>query len=122
MIRRLLTLAACAALAAPVVAAHAAPATTGKLEGKVSGNNAFKIDVERNDKDVKTLKPGRYVMVVKDPATIHNFHLSGPGVNKKTSVAGTGTVRWTLTLRKGRYVYQCDPHAAAGMKGSFVVK
>ena len=105
MIRRLLVLAALA-VTAVLVAVQAASATTGKLEGKVSGNSAFKIEVERNGQDVKTLKAGRYVIVVKDPATIHNFRLKGPGLNKATSVSGTGTVRWTITLKKGRYVYQ----------------
>jgi plastocyanin len=121
MIRRLLVLAALAATTALAVVSSAA-ATLPKLEGKVSGNSAFKIDVERNGQDVKTLKPGRYLIVVKDPATIHNFRLKGPGLNKATSVSGTGTFRWTITLKKGRYTYQCDPHAASGMKGSFVVK
>ena len=122
MIRRLLVLAALAATGV-LVAVQAASATTGKLEGKVSGNSAFKIDVERNGRDVKTLKPGRYVIVVKDPATIHNFRLKGPGLNKEiTTVGFVGTKTVTVTLKKGRYVYQCDPHAASGMRGSFVVK
>jgi plastocyanin len=121
MIRRLVMLAAVAAVAVPV-AAQATPTTTGKLEGKVSGDNAFKIDVERNGQDVKTLKAGRYVIVVKDPATIHNFRLKGPGLNRATSVSRTGTFRWTITLKKGRYTYQCDPHAATGMRGTFLVK
>jgi plastocyanin len=44
----------------------------------------------------------------------------GPGVNKATSVAGKGTYRWTITLRRGTYRYVCDPHASF-MKGSFTV-
>ena len=28
---------------------------------------------------------------------------------------------WTITLRKGMYTYQCDPHAQRGMKGTFKV-
>jgi plastocyanin len=27
----------------------------------------------------------------------------------------------TVTLKKGKYTYQCDPHAAGGMKGTFTV-
>ena len=31
--------------------------------------------------------------------------LDGPGVNKQTSVKGTGRSTWTLTLKKGKYTY-----------------
>jgi plastocyanin len=63
-------------------------------------------------------QPGRYTIVVKDKSNIHNFHLTGPGVNKKTSVAGVGTTTWHLTLKTGTYKYICDPHASI-MKGMF---
>jgi plastocyanin len=69
----------------------------------------------------KTVKPGTYKIVVADKSSIHNFHLIGPGVNKATSVAGTGTATWTVTLKKGTYTYVCDPHATS-MKGTFTVK
>jgi plastocyanin len=42
-------------------------------------------------------------------------------LNKKTSVSFKGETTWTITLKKGKYTYQCDPHAAAGMKGTFRV-
>jgi plastocyanin len=96
-----------------------AAATTGKLEGVVGPG--YKIEVERNDKDVKTLKAGTYKIKVEDKATIHNFHLMGPGVNKKTGVAFKGDQTWTIKLKPGRYTYQCDPHASLGMKGHFTV-
>ena len=35
----------------------------------------------------KTVKSGTYKIVIRDRSSIHNFHLTGPGVNKKTSVA-----------------------------------
>ena len=63
-------------------------------------------------------QPGRYTITVFDKSNIHNFHLMGPGVNKKTSVAGTGTTTWHLTLKTGTYKYVCDPHASI-MKGKF---
>ena len=68
----------------------------------------------------KTVKAGKHKIVISDKSSMHNFHLTGPGVNKKTSVGGTGTTTWTVTLRKGTYKYVCDPHASA-MKGSFKV-
>jgi plastocyanin len=58
---------------------------------------------------------------VRDKSSVHNFHLFGPGVSKATSVSGTGTKTWTIKLGKGKYTYQCDIHAAVGMKGSFRV-
>jgi plastocyanin len=69
----------------------------------------------------KPTKPGRTTFVISDKSSIHNFHLVGPGVNKKTSVSGTGTTTWTVTLAKGTYRYYCDPHKAI-MKGSFTIK
>jgi plastocyanin len=69
---------------------------------------------------VTTLKAGSYTFVIADKASIHDFHLTGPGVNKTTSVAGKGTSTWKLTLKKGTYTYVCDPHSSF-MKGSFTV-
>src|SRR5215218_6962604 len=68
---------------------------------------------------VKTLKAGMYKITVNDKSNIHDFHLTGPGVNKvitTTPFKGTKTV--TVTLRRGTYTYVCDPHAST-MKGSF---
>jgi plastocyanin len=116
---KLVSVAAAAAVAASTLYLGTAGATTGKLEG-VTGPG-FKIEVERNDKDVKTLKAGTYKIKVEDKSTIHNFHLIGPDLNKKTTVSYKGEQTWTIKLKPGRYTYQCDPHAAAGMKGSFKV-
>src|SRR3954470_21606811 len=56
----------------------------------------------------KTVKAGTYVITIHDRATIHDFHLTGPGVAKKTSIAGTGTTKWTVKLKKGTYHFVCD--------------
>ena len=42
-------------------------------------------------------------------------------MNKKTGIAFKGDKTWTITLKKGTYTYQCDPHASQGMKGTFKV-
>lgn len=109
------------ALAAIVaaIAAPAAGASTGKLVGIVGPG--FTISLKQGGKIVKSLKAGTYTITVQDKSNIHNFHLTGPGVNKKTSVAGRGTTTWKVTLKKGTYKYICDPHAAF-MKGSFSVR
>ena len=105
---------------AVLVAALAAPTALagGTLNGTVGPG--FTISLTQGGKKVTMLKAGTYTITVQDKSNIHNFHLIGPGVNKKTSVGGTGTTTWTVTLKKGTYKYICDPHAAA-MKGSFMV-
>lgn len=108
-----------AALVAAVAFLVPAQGASGRLTGEVGPS--FKIEVTKSGKDVKTLKAGTYKIHVEDRASIHNFHLIGPGVNKKTSVPFTGETNWLVKLKPGRYTYQCDPHAAAGMKGSFKV-
>jgi plastocyanin len=68
---------------------------------------------------VTRVKAGRYRIVVSDRSRMHNFHLSGLGVNKRTTVRFRGSTTWTVTFRKGRtYRFVCDPHAKR-MKGSF---
>ena len=78
------------------------------------------ISLRSGGKKVSRLKAGRYRIVVRDRSHMHNFHLSGPGVNKKTAVAAHGSRTWTVTLRKGTYRYWCDPHKTQ-MRGSFRV-
>jgi len=108
------------ALAATVaaLAAPAALASTPTLKGTVGPG--FTITLTQNGAKVKTLKAGTYVFKIADKSNIHDFHLTGPGVNKKTSVGAVTNVTWKLTLKKGTYKYVCDPHASL-MKGSFKV-
>jgi plastocyanin len=116
---RIRLIAAFVAIAALVVAAPiAARNTATKLTG-VDGPG-FTITLKKGSAKVTKLKAGKYTFVISDKSNIHNFHLKGPGVNKKTSVAAKGTSTWTLTLKKGKYTYVCDPHVAI-MKGSFTV-
>ena len=63
-------------------------------------------------KKVTRLKAGTaYRFVIADRSDIHDFHLSGPGVNRVlTSVAFTGTKSVVLRLKKGAYRFVCDPH------------
>jgi plastocyanin len=121
MARRLLLL-PLAILAISLVAATAGVAGTQKsvgLTGEVGPG--FSIEVKQGSKDVKTLKAGTYTIKVQDKATIHNFHLKGPGLNKSTTVPFMGTQTWKIKLKPGTYTYQCDPHASSGMKGTFKV-
>ena len=107
---------------AVLVAALAAPsafAKTPTLNG-VDGPG-FTITLTQGGKKVKALKAGSYTIAISDKSNIHNFHLTGPGVNKKTGVGFKGNQTWKVTLKKGVYRYVCDPHRTI-MKGSFTVK
>src|SRR5262249_55250047 len=42
----------------------------------------------------KSAKAGRAVLTISDRSKKDNLHLTGPGVNKKTGIAFTGTVKW----------------------------
>ena len=82
----------------------------------------FTIGLAIQGKKVTKLKAGTpYGFVIRDRAAIHDFHLTGPGLNRVlTSVPFTGTKSFVLRLRKGSYRFRCDPHAGI-MHGRFNV-
>ena len=110
-------LVALAVLAAAFVV-PAATAATPTLNG--TDGPGFTITLTKGGKKVSKLTAGTYVFTIADKSNIHNFHLTGPGVNKSTSVSAKGTFTWKLKLKKGTYKFVCDPHASF-MKGSFTV-
>jgi plastocyanin len=95
----LTTILATLALASSTFAAANANTLTGTV------GPGFTISMNK-----KTVKAATYVITIRDLASIHDFHLTGPGVDKATSVAGTGTTKWTVKLKKGTYQFVCDPH------------
>ena len=109
-----------AAVAAAMIALPAyANSSAVTLKGEVGPG--FSIEVSKGGEDLKTIKAGTYKIKVEDKGAIHNFHLIGPGVNKRTTVPFTGDTTWTIKLKPGKYTYQCDAHASQGMKGTFKV-
>jgi plastocyanin len=101
----------------------AAPATTQETSATSGGTTltgsvgpGFEISLEGTD----GLTAGDYTLVVDDKATIHNFHLTGPGVDVATDVGGEGQETFQITLEPGEYQFVCDPHASS-MNGSFTV-
>ncbi|HEU0303864.1 MAG TPA: hypothetical protein VFR32_04720 [Gaiellaceae bacterium] len=116
---RLLIAISALALAASVPAASASPAKK-VLRGTVGPG--FVITLKNSaGQIVKTAKAGEYILVVQDKSAIHEFHLVGPGINKNfTSLAFRGTKTFTIKVRPGRYIYQCDPHTP-DMKASVKV-
>jgi plastocyanin len=109
-LKAIVLLAACVSLVAAVPASAATPTIKG-VDGP-----GFTITLSPKPK-----KAGTYKLVVQDKSNIHNFHLSGAGVNVKTSVSGVGTKTFTVKLKAGKtYRFVCDPHASS-MKGSFKI-
>jgi plastocyanin len=82
----------------------------------------FTITLKLNGSKVTKLKAGvQYRFVINDKASIHDFHLEGPGVDKViTSVDFAGTKSIVLRLKKGTYTFKCDPHQSF-MHGTFKV-
>jgi plastocyanin len=110
-----LKITALAALTAVVALILALPAlaATPVFKGTVGPGFTIKMTT-------KPTKAGKIKLVIADKSNVHNFHLTGPGVNVKTSVAAVGTKTFTITLKKGTYKFICDPHPF--MKGSFTVR
>lgn len=102
-----------AAFATALAAALPAIAATPTFKGNVGPGFTIKMVT-------KPTKAGTIKLVIDDKSNIHNFHLTGPGVNVKTSVSAVGSKTFSVTLKKGKYTYVCDPHLF--MKGSFTIK
>lgn|SRR5919108_3562771 len=67
----------------------------------------------------KTVTAGPATITVTDRSRVDNFHLTGPGVNRKTGVAFRGRATWRLTLQAGRYTYRSD--RTRRLRGTFTV-
>jgi plastocyanin len=68
----------------------------------------------------KTVDLGPATITVNDLSRKDNFHLTGPGVNRKTGVATRGRVTWNVTLQPGTYAYRSDK--TKKLRGSFTVR
>ena len=60
-----------------------------------------------------------YTFIVSDRSAKQNFHLQGPGLNKKTGTKQVGRLSFTTNLAKGTYKYSSD--ANPKLKGTFKV-
>jgi hypothetical protein len=85
---------------AAVAALHAAPAP---IEATITARDHFTLS--RSGAPLRTLPHGRYVVVVRDESYAYGVALNGRGVHRWTNDVWTGTRRWTVTLRKGTYVF-----------------
>jgi plastocyanin len=118
--RRRYWLLAAVAAAALAVTSTGSTATAKTMKGTVGPG--FTIGLSLNGKKVTKLKAGTpYRFAISDRSSSHDFHLIGPGINRVlTSVGFAGAKSDTLTLKKGSYRFQCDPHASF-MHGAFKV-
>jgi hypothetical protein len=82
------------------------PAKTVKLAGSVGPG--VRISFPRS------ARPGKAIVTIHDRTRKDNFHLSGPGVNRRTGIAFTGTVTWTVTLKHGTYIFRSDARRLGG--------
>ena len=99
--------------------AHSAAKGTA-LSATVGPGFTIKL-VDANGRSVTQLDPGDYSITIRNLslAQEHNFHLTGPGIDKASAFDNT-TVTWDVTLVDGLYKYQCDAHPTI-MKGSIRV-
>jgi hypothetical protein len=106
-------------MAVALVAAGAAfsrGTSTPTLKGVVGPG--YSISLTKGGKKVKTLKAGKYKIVVSDKSSFHNFtlereHPSSPHMEKHitaTSFTGSKTLVWTL--KPGSWRAYCSIHEA----------
>lgn len=87
-----------------------------KLNGKVTART---ISLKNAGTKVLSVVAGTYKVAVSDTAKTQNFHLTGPGVNRKTGVKARTKVTWTVALSPGKYTYRSDKKRR--LRGSFIV-
>ncbi len=86
------------------------------LKGDVG---ATTISLKLDKQPAKVLSPGADTFAISDRSARQNFHLKGPGVDRKTGTKKAGKITWTVVLRKGKYRFFSD--ANPKLKGSFTV-
>jgi plastocyanin len=112
---------ATAGLVAAAVSFAAPQAVT--LRGSVGPG--FTINLTKNGKKVRTLRPGTYRFVIADRSSAHNFVLEkehgGRFERELTHVGAVGTRTAIVRLTRGTWKYYCEPHRSV-MVGFFRVR
>jgi len=57
----------------------------------------------------KRVTAGSYRVTVSDRSRTRNFHVVGPGLNRRTGKTFTGSVTWRVQLAPGTYRFGSDP-------------
>lgn len=82
------------------------PPPPGRLTGRVAAKT-ITLNTSSGSR-VRSIVENTYRVTVTDTSKKQNFHLTGPGVNKKTGVAARTKSTWTVRLRPGKYTYRSD--------------
>jgi copper binding plastocyanin/azurin family protein len=62
----------------------------------------------------RSLRAGRYRVLVQDRSRRANFHLAGRGLNRRTTMRFKGRTTWTVRLARGTYRFGSDPEPLEG--------
>jgi hypothetical protein len=109
------------ALVSAVLVALALPAAAFARPFEGTVGPGFTITLKRaNGTTLRHTSPGLHRFAISDRSGFHNFHLRGPGVNKKTAIDFVGSRTWRLDLSVGTYRFHCDAHPTT-MHGKFTV-
>ncbi len=110
-----------AAALVALLGAGGAHADNPALTADVGVDDSYNISLtDSSGASVKHVDAGTYTLVIHDHSTLHNFRLSGPGVEVASGIVDAGDQTFTVTLVDGTYFFQCDVHVAQ-MRGSFTV-
>jgi len=113
--------AGCGGSSSPKAASPGPRQHPAALVGAVGHDDGFNISLtDPSGQAIHNLAAGTYSLTIKDESSLHNFHLTGAGVDKATSIGATGTSTFTVTFTPGTYTFICDPHSAQ-MHGKFTV-
>jgi hypothetical protein len=86
--------------------------------GSSSSPDAFQISLtDSTGAKVTHVDPGQYTISVHDYSMLHDFHLTGPGVDQATAIETASTATWNVTFTDGTYRYVCDAHPTS-LRGS----
>jgi hypothetical protein len=102
--------------------ANASTGPSTRLVGRVGPGQTITLKTALG-RTVRTLRAGRYTIVIRDRSATDNFHLIDRDPtfpDKKTGVRFVGVRRWTVILGEGSYRYVSDPHRSS-LRGTFEV-
>jgi plastocyanin len=89
------------------------PPAVPRLVASIAPNGAVTLR-DAAGRRVRALKARTYAIVVRDRSRTHNVHLSGAGVNRKTTLAGVATTTWRVRLRAGTLRFFSDAAPKTG--------
>jgi uncharacterized integral membrane protein len=94
-------------------AASPAKRASGKIAGRVTATVGTKCTIAARERGQKkqstTLKPGRYIIVIKDTSKKRAYRLVGPGIELNSLPQTVGSLTLRVRLAKGSYKFACPP-------------